>query len=70
VAGARSGVGVAADGRLDGLVPRTADVEVALALLQQREHLFVEPPREHHRAEALAEALRLEVGGRKPIDVD
>ncbi len=70
VAGPFAGPGVAANGGLDGFVPRTADVEMALALLQQRQHLLVEPPREHHHAEALPEVVRIEISRREPINLN
>ena len=47
--------------RLRRLVARAADVEEALALLQEREHLLVQAPRGQHGAVDLQERLLLEV---------
>ncbi len=52
---------LAAERDLRGLVARGPDVEEALPLLEERQHLLVEPPRGHHRPEDVLEFAGVEV---------
>jgi len=58
-----------AGGRLGGFVTGPADVEEAFALFEQRQHFFIEPPRQQHRAIDAQQRVGVEVGRADRPDV-